>query len=199
MMGWRSGLQISERFKIDMQRAKAERGQIVARAQKLLTKTKGRHALNGSFSIVRKTDSLKNEADQISSTFQKKSNMRIIHLIFGVTMIATLEAKCYENHFPCGESGLCLPNQWMCDGQPDCSDGSDEAPENCIPTTPLPPPPCKGFRCSSVDRCIPHAWLGDRSKDCIGGEDEGNIGHIHLASKNEFNYFFRPSAPELAL
>ena len=118
--------------------------------------------------------------------------MKVIHsLLLGVTMIATMEAqKCDENEFQCGESGLCLPNQWMCDGQPDCSDGSDESPENCIPTRPPPPPPCKGFRCSSVDKCIPDAWLCDKSKDCIGGEDEGNIGYIHLASKNESNNLF---------
>ena len=35
--------------------------------------------------------------------------------------------SCTASEFQCVESNLCIPRIWTCDGQRDCSDGSDEA------------------------------------------------------------------------
>lgn len=35
-------------------------------------------------------------------------------------------AKCEESQFPCS-NGRCIPLLWKCDGDEDCSDGSDES------------------------------------------------------------------------
>ena len=46
--------------------------------------------------------------------------------------------KCPENHFKCSND-KCVPNVWVCDGDNDCGDGSDErddCPEReCHPST----------------------------------------------------------------
>lgn len=34
--------------------------------------------------------------------------------------------KCEESQFPCS-NGRCIPLLWKCDGDEDCSDGSDES------------------------------------------------------------------------
>ena len=45
------------------------------------------------------------------------------------------DCQCRRNEFSCplevtGECGLCIPSQWRCDGDVDCSDGGDET-TNC--------------------------------------------------------------------
>ena len=39
------------------------------------------------------------------------------------------KCKTEDNWFRCND-GLCVTGEWMCDGEPDCMDGSDEF--NCI-------------------------------------------------------------------
>ena len=36
---------------------------------------------------------------------------------------------CHGDEFHCREDGTCLPDRWLCDGDKDCEDGSDET--NC--------------------------------------------------------------------
>lgn len=45
-----------------------------------------------------------------------------------------VKPKCEEKQFHCGE-GECIPVRFVCDGQTDCNDGSDEnVPECKFPT-----------------------------------------------------------------
>lgn len=37
---------------------------------------------------------------------------------------------CHETDFHCND-GQCVPSKWQCNGNSDCDDGSDEAPEIC--------------------------------------------------------------------
>ncbi|RZF40959.1 hypothetical protein LSTR_LSTR013214 [Laodelphax striatellus] len=72
---------------------------------------------------------------------------------------------CQGNQYAC-DSGKCIPLVWVCDGDNDCRDNSDEGAA-CGNRT------CaeNNFRCGN-GRCIPESWICDGASDCIDNEDE---------------------------
>ncbi|XP_067838428.1 low-density lipoprotein receptor-related protein 1-like [Heptranchias perlo] len=79
-------------------------------------------------------------------------------------------ATCQASDFICHD-GQCVPNKWQCDGNADCEDGSDEAPEVCHKRI------ChvNQISCGSGSlQCIPVYWKCDGEKDCDTGSDEEN-------------------------
>jgi len=89
---------------------------------------------------------------------------------FGVA----LAQQCGPNYHEC-PNGICIPESWLCDGDNDCGDGSDEASCGNTTTTTQSPsvPPCDGFLCPN-GRCIPDSWVCDGDNDCGDGSDEVN-------------------------
>ncbi|XP_060077740.1 chitinase-3-like protein 1, partial [Ylistrum balloti] len=82
--------------------------------------------------------------------------------------------SCEGTDFQCS-SGLCLLDNWVCDGAEDCPNGQDEAPELCETKTVTQQPQntCNGvhFRCGTGE-CIPKEWQCDSDRDCRDGSDE---------------------------
>ncbi|KAJ8374708.1 hypothetical protein SKAU_G00052880 [Synaphobranchus kaupii] len=69
---------------------------------------------------------------------------------------------CEKHQFSC-ISGRCIPRIWLCDGDKDCEDGSDEA--HCWERK------CSGFVCKDGG-CITRSALCDGRTDCRDGSDE---------------------------
>ncbi|XP_066264355.1 very low-density lipoprotein receptor-like [Branchiostoma lanceolatum] len=63
------------------------------------------------------------------------------------------------------ESGKCINNASVCDGDKDCSSGADE--ENCHS-------PCNGLQLECEGRCLPKYRACDGLEDCANGADEIN-------------------------
>uniref|UniRef100_H3BGS9 Prolow-density lipoprotein receptor-related protein 1 n=1 Tax=Latimeria chalumnae TaxID=7897 RepID=H3BGS9_LATCH len=76
--------------------------------------------------------------------------------------------QCQPGEFAC-KNNRCIQERWKCDGDNDCLDNSDEAPELCHQHT----CPSDRFKCQN-NRCIPIRWLCDGDNDCGNDEDESN-------------------------
>ncbi|XP_053401388.1 uncharacterized protein LOC128557644 isoform X2 [Mercenaria mercenaria] len=92
--------------------------------------------------------------------------------------------SCDYNTTPCADGSRCIPIGWLCDGDKDCYDGSDEL--HCLSTTrvvttptttyPTPPSPntCRPdqFECADDGRCLPGSYACDDYIDCYDRSDE---------------------------
>ena len=47
----------------------------------------------------------------------------------------SVEYECLPDYWKCA-NGICVDKNYVCDGEEDCDDGSDELSENCSDTQP---------------------------------------------------------------
>ncbi|XP_077869820.1 uncharacterized protein LOC102809700 [Saccoglossus kowalevskii] len=87
-----------------------------------------------------------------------------------------LEPKqdCYPDEFVCDDGVVCISEYQVCDGLPDCIDGSDESPSRC--TEPR-------FECD-FDRMIPIHFVCDGYPQCPDGSDELNCEDFDFVCTN---------------
>ncbi|XP_061190804.1 mucin-2-like [Saccostrea echinata] len=76
---------------------------------------------------------------------------------------------CESHSFICSEI-LCIPSNWVCDGEKNCPDGRDESSTICNEDRVCP---ADEYKCSNF-RCIPGSWLCDGEVDCPLREDESS-------------------------
>lgn len=79
--------------------------------------------------------------------------------------ITGLPGPCRADQATC-QSGECIPRDYICDGQRDCSDGSDEF--RCGTPSPCEP---NEFKCRN-GRCALKLWRCDGDNDCEDNSDE---------------------------
>ncbi|XP_062900283.1 MAM and LDL-receptor class A domain-containing protein 1 isoform X2 [Mobula hypostoma] len=99
-----------------------------------------------------------------------------------------LPATCSPVSFQCWHTQMCIYQSWVCDGEEDCADGSDES--NCstlIPGTFPPQDQCEDteFQCSNGE-CIPSLFRCDAVPDCPSKEDEFGCSATHCFNGSLF-------------
>ena len=57
------------------------------------------------------------------------SDFQIIFLNFVLIFLAA--TTCPPQRFQCHDHGICIPFGWLCDGEGDCQDESDESADVC--------------------------------------------------------------------
>lgn len=78
-----------------------------------------------------------------------------------ITTVSTGHLTCKEDEFTCSNA-RCLHQRFLCDGEDNCGDGSDEA--SCQK--------CTAFSCGPTDVCLSRSKVCDGRADCRDSRDE---------------------------
>ncbi|NXP50190.1 LRP4 protein, partial [Heliornis fulica] len=107
-----------------------------------------------------------------------------------------LHLSCPRTHVPCRDGTECVAQEYVCDGEKDCADGSDEATCAQLCDTPAP---CQSheYPCGT-GTCLNTSLLCDGRQDCADGSDEG--GQCPLPCQHSCTHLCSPSpqGPPLA-
>ncbi|TNN03201.1 hypothetical protein fugu_000230 [Takifugu bimaculatus] len=79
---------------------------------------------------------------------------------------------CDIGEFHCRDGKTCVPEAWLCDGEPDCPDDSDESDAICTHQV-VVRCPLNHIQCIGTKKCIHFNKLCNGARDCEDGFDEG--------------------------
>uniref|UniRef100_A0A8D2NLP4 EGF-like domain-containing protein n=1 Tax=Zosterops lateralis melanops TaxID=1220523 RepID=A0A8D2NLP4_ZOSLA len=94
------------------------------------------------------------------------------------------EGLCEDQQWGCSHGHECIPDVWRCDGEPDCTDGTDEA--GCHPA------PCQSheYPCG-LGSCLNASLVCNGQQDCADGSDEG--GNCSVPCQRSCTHLCYPS------
>ncbi|NXK03691.1 LRP2 protein, partial [Herpetotheres cachinnans] len=84
--------------------------------------------------------------------------------------LAFLHLSCPRTHVPCHDGTECVAQEYVCDGEKDCADGSDE--DRCAQLCDTPGRSCSSYPCG-LGACLNASLVCDSRQDCVDGSDEG--------------------------
>nr|XP_055074200.1 low-density lipoprotein receptor-related protein 1B-like isoform X3 [Misgurnus anguillicaudatus] len=93
-------------------------------------------------------------------------------LLMKTLTVAGAEQVCDAGEFSCADRRSCVSESWLCDGELDCSDGSDESPTICLQQVKIRCP-VNHLQCLGTHRCVHYSKLCNGVRDCEDGYDEG--------------------------
>ena len=112
---------------------------------------------------------------------------------------------CKHNEFQC-QNMQCIHSKYLCDGDDDCGDNSDEPTDICVRQQITFRNQCDQateYHCTTRHKCIPRSWICNGIQDCAGGDDEApslcgkqnngknltltTIDTVHRCFKGQFN------------
>lgn len=98
----------------------------------------------------------------------KWHNFLLMVLPFYCFDVIEASRNCTASSFRCPNNGNCIPQVWVCDGDPDCDGGADERDCSVLLTRTCPP---SQHRCGN-GACLPAEWRCDGDPDCSDMSDE---------------------------
>ncbi|KFP00828.1 Low-density lipoprotein receptor-related protein 2, partial [Calypte anna] len=106
--------------------------------------------------------------------------------------------SCPRTHMPCRDGTECVAQEYVCDGEKDCADGSDEDGCAQLCDTPGQPAPCQSheYPCG-LKTCLNASLVCDSQQDCLDGSDEGGNCSVPCQKPCAHLCYSSPQGPPL--
>ncbi|XP_058238194.1 low-density lipoprotein receptor-related protein 1B-like isoform X2 [Hemibagrus wyckioides] len=88
-----------------------------------------------------------------------------------MTSLVGADQVCDDGEFLCADGRVCVSENWLCDGEADCPDSSDETPFRCSQVEVSCP--LNHMQCVGTGVCVSFSQVCDGVTDCEDGDDEG--------------------------
>ncbi|NXU52138.1 VLDLR protein, partial [Turnix velox] len=102
--------------------------------------------------------------------------------------LAFLHLSCPRTHVPCRDGTECVAQEYVCDGEKDCADGSDE--DGCAQLCDTPGKSHSSYPCR-LGTCLNASLVCDSRQDCTDGSDEG--GYCSVPCQKSCGHLCYPS------
>ncbi|NWY67288.1 LRP8 protein, partial [Erithacus rubecula] len=102
--------------------------------------------------------------------------------------LAFFHLSCSRTHVPCHDGTGCVAQEYLCDGEEDCADGSDE--DGCAQLCNTPGRSHSSYPCG-LGACLNASLVCNGQQDCVDGSDEG--GNCSVPCQRSCTHLCYPS------